>query len=113
MSRAPRLTRKLVLQGPQLIPDESGGFATTWQTLGTLWADIRAGSGRVLEEDGLPRTSVPLKITVRAAPVAAPSRPHAGQRFVEQGRKYRILAVADADGSARYLVCHAEEEVTP
>jgi head-tail adaptor len=46
---------------------------------------------------------------VRGAPVGAPSRPVAGQRFREGARIYPILAVAEADPEGRYLVCHAEE----
>ena len=42
----PRLSRKLVLEEAQRVPDGAGGFALTWVTKGTLWAAVEAGAGR-------------------------------------------------------------------
>ena len=110
--RAPVLNRKLVLEEPQRVADGAGGYTTTWIALGTLWADIRHGTGREKAAEQLTVSSVPYRITVRAAPVGAPSRPRPEQRFVEGTRIYRILAVTEADPGARYLVCFAQEEVS-
>lgn len=96
------MTRTLVLEAPVRMADGAGGVVQDWQALGTLWADVQAGSPR--QADGVVR--VPLKIAVRAARVGAPSRPVAGQRLREGGRVFRILAVTE---SGRDLICHAEE----
>ena len=36
MSRAPNLSRALVLETPVSAPDGAGGFSVTWQAVGTL-----------------------------------------------------------------------------
>ena len=110
--KVPELRRKLVLEGPVRTADGAGGYAESWNPLGTLWGDIRPGSGRADDTGGVSVGSVPLKITVRAAPPGAASRPVAGQRFREGTRVYPILAVTEADGAARYLICTAREEVS-
>ncbi len=110
--RAPILNRKLVLEDPQRSADGAGGFSTSWVTQGTLWADIRHGTGREKAAEQLTVSSVPYRITVRAAPVGAPSRPKPEQRFVEGSRIFRILAVTESDVGAQYLVCFAQEEIS-
>lgn len=110
MSGAPKLCRRLVLEAPQQIPDGSGGLMDSWAPLGILWAEVKAGTGREIEENFLTLSYVPYRITVRAAPHASPRRPRPDQRFREGTRIFRILAVADADPGCRYLICHAREE---
>lgn len=105
------LNRALVLVGTERVPDGAGGYAETWISLGMLWAAIRAGTGREAEAAGLSVSSVPYKITVRAAPVGAPSRPVAGQRLRDGARLFRILSVTEVDSAARYLTCVAREEI--
>ena len=107
----PHLNRKLVLEHAVRSPDRAGGYATLWSALGTLWAEITPGAGAERGANGLALSRVPLKITVRAAPAGSDARPMAGQRFREGVRVYTILAVAERDSQARFLVCHAEEEV--
>ena len=109
----PRLNRSLVLEGPVKVSDGAGGYARTWEPLGVLWAEVSAQAGRETAQGQATRSRVPLKITVRAAPYNAPSRPKAGQRFVEGSRVFNILAVAEAGTHAQYLLCHADEEVAP
>lgn len=108
---APRLNRALVLEARVPRPDGAGGYAEAWQAVGTLWAEMRAGTGRYVAADQIAASSVKYRITVRAAPVGAPSRPRPDQRFREGARVFRILAVAERDAAARYLTCFAEEEV--
>lgn len=96
------MNRALVLEAPADRPDGAGGRVRGWQTLGTLWGDVQAGQTRVV--DGVAVAT--LKITVRAAPFGAPSRPVAGQRFREGARVFRITGVADGE---RVLICTAEE----
>ena len=109
--KLPVLNRKLVLEAPERMPDGAGGYAETWAARGTLWAEVDARAGREAEAAGLALATVALRITVRAAPEGAPSRPAPGQRFREGTRVYRILAVAERDAAARYLTCFAREEV--
>lgn len=109
---APQLTRKLVLEEPQRSPDGAGGFSVAWVELGTLWAEVRAGTGREKAAEHLTVSALPLRITVRAAPQGAASRPRPEQRLRDGSRYYRILAVTESDAGARYLVCFAIEEVS-
>ncbi|MDE3079061.1 MAG: head-tail adaptor protein [Paracoccaceae bacterium] len=109
--RAPRLNRALVLEARVPQPDGAGGYVEVWEAVGTLWAEVLAGTGRHVAADQIAASSVPYRITVRAAPSGAPSRPRPDQRFRDGLRVFRILAVAERDGEARYLTCFAEEEV--
>jgi head-tail adaptor len=107
----PQLNRKMVLEAPLRVPDGAGGFVESWGALGVIWAAVRAGTGREAEAAGLSISTVPYKITVRAAPEGAASRPVAGQRMRSGGRVFRLLAVTEADARAQYLTCIAREEV--
>lgn len=107
------LNRKLVLEEPQRISDGAGGFTEVWVALGVHWADIRAGAGRERGTAGLVTVSaVPYRITVRAAPYGAPSRPKPGQRFRDGERLFRIMAVTERDSRSMYLECFAREDVS-
>lgn len=108
---APRLTRALLLEALQRIPDGAGGYADGWVAVGRLWAELKPGSGREVTADPVAASVASYRITVRAAPVGAPSRPRPDQRFREGVRVFRILAVAEADVGGRFLTCFAEEEV--
>ena len=109
----PRLNRSLVLEAPVKVTDGAGGYARTWERLGVLWAEVTPLAGRETAQGQATRSRVPLRITVRAAPHAAPSRPKAGQRFAEGTRVFNILAVTEVGDHAQYLLCHADEEVAP
>jgi head-tail adaptor len=111
MTRAIALNRSLVLEALERVPDGLGGFAETWVPRGNLWAEIVPGSGRDLPGEEVIKSAVPLRITVRAARIGAPSRPVAAQRFREGTRAFRIIAVAERDPGGRYLTCFAREEV--
>lgn len=111
MSGAPYLTRPLVLEGRVQTPDGAGGFTLAWQALGTLWAEVTPGAGREVTGQEVTLSAVPYRITVRAAPQGAPSRPVPGQRFREGARVFAIVAVTEAGGAGRYLTCFAREEV--
>ncbi|WP_172295825.1 phage head closure protein [Pseudoruegeria sp. HB172150] len=106
----PVLNRRLTLERPLRTRDEAGGYVTTWGVLGTLWASIRPGTGRDAESAGLTVSTVPYRITVRAAPVSSPQRPVPGQRLREGTRMFAVLAVTEADDDARYLTVFAREE---
>ena len=88
----------------------AGGGTIVWTPLGMIWARIEAGTGRGAAGDAYPLGVVPLRITVRAAPVGATGRPEPGQRFREGTRRYPILSVTEKDACGRYLLCSAIEE---
>lgn len=106
------LNRRLVLEEASRVGDGAGGFAQAWVPLGTVWAWLRAGSGRERIGGTLTVSAVPYRVTVRAAPFGAVSRPRPDQRFRDGDRIFRILAVADDDADRRYLTCHCTEEVS-
>ncbi|MZR14046.1 head-tail adaptor protein [Maritimibacter sp. DP07] len=110
--KRPNLNRKLTLEAPEDIADGAGGHRRTWVALGEHWAELRAGTGRERAVEATTASRVPWKITVRAAPHGAPSRPRPDQRFRAGARVFRILAVAEADSAGRYLTCFAHEEVS-
>lgn len=107
MRSKPKLNRRLTLEDPLRVSDGLGGFSTTWQPQGDLWAEVALRSGR--ETAGLSQTQ--LTIRLRAAPQGSSLRPRADQRFREGERIYHIDAVHESDASRRYLTCRAHEEV--
>lgn len=109
--KKPDLNRSLVLETPVSVPDGAGGFSETWEELGRHWAEVRPGTGREKAADFVTLSTVPYRITVRAAAPGGQSRPGAEQRFRDGDRIYRILAVTERDPSARYLLCFCREEV--
>jgi head-tail adaptor len=111
VSAAVRLLRRLVLEEPQRTPDGSGGFATAWLPVGTLWADVTARTSREDLVAGAARPRVLHRIVVRGAPVGTPRRPRAEQRLREGGRVFSILTVSERDVNGRYLEIVAEEGV--
>lgn len=110
MSRV-HLGRRLVLEAPVQVPDGAGGFATGWQPIGTVWAEVVAGTGR--EAGGVETliAAAPYRITVRAVPVGQAGRPVAGQRFRDASRIFGIAAVTERDARGQYLTCFATEEI--
>lgn len=108
---APRLTRHMVLEARSEVADGAGGFAVAWVALGEVWAAVVPGAGRDGGTEAVSLGEVAVKITLRGAPVGAPSRPMPGQRLREGGRLFPILAVTEADAAGRYLTCFAREEV--
>ncbi|MGB0660655.1 MAG: head-tail adaptor protein [Mangrovicoccus sp.] len=107
---SPSLTRKLELQTASRIADGAGGFSEAWQTLGTLWADVKPRAGRSAALGEVAVSTATHGITVRGAPVGAPSRPTPSQRFLDGVRAFRIVSVTEADRNGHYLLCQTVEE---
>ena len=107
----PKLNRPLVLEGPDRAPDGAGGFVQVWAVRGTLWAKLTPRTGRDAAGGGLRLARAAYRITVRAAPQGAPSRPVPGQRLRDGNRLFHILAVSESDAGIGYLTLWAEEEV--
>ncbi len=106
MTKRPTLSRKLLLESPVRAADGAGGFSESWTPLGAIWAEVLPRSGR--ENGDLSR--IGHKITVRAAPQGAPSRPKPTQRFRDGTRVFSIDAVTEMDADARFLICTTTEE---
>lgn len=107
----PMLNRPLVLEVPERAPDGAGGFVQVWAVRGTLWAEVAPRMGRDAAGEGLRLGRACYRITVRAAPQGAPSRPIPGQRLRDGARLFHILAVTESGAGAGYLTLWAEEEV--
>lgn len=107
----PRLSRQMVLETQVRTPDGAGGHTTTWSALGTVFADVKAGTGRQVTDLTAAMSRMTCRVIVRAAPIGAPSRPQPGQRFREGSRIYRVDAVSPYDRGGLYLACFAVEEV--
>jgi len=107
---APRLNRKLTLEAPLRQSDGSGGYQTIWQPLGTVWAQIKARTGRETAQGGAPISAMSYRIVLRSAPFGSVQRPKPEQRFREGARLFLIQAVAEEDPDGRYLTCFATEE---
>lgn len=105
------LNRPLTLEGVVRLADGSGGFSESWATLGTLWAEVVPGAGRDVAGEEAFFATTPFRITVRAAPQGAPSRPRPDQRFRDGSRLFLILAVTERDAQGHYLMCFSREEV--
>lgn len=109
MTMTPILNRRVKLEERVSTPDGAGGFTSTWNQMGTMWASIesRRGGERRIGERMVP--SLAHRVIVRAAPYGAPSRPRPDQRFSDQGRIFTILAVSENDPQGLYLECWCEE----
>lgn len=110
MSGGVHLNRQLVLEAPERVADGAGGYVLGWTVLGTVWAEIRARTGREAAGEDTSMSRTAFRITLRAAPMGAPSRPVAGQRLRDGTRIFTIAAVAEQDSHARYLTCFCQEE---
>ncbi len=111
MTQARKLSRRLVLESPERVPDGSGGYSVSWQELGTVWANVAARTGREDFIAGKARSRVTHRILVRGAPAGASSRPRPDQRFREGERIFDIRTVAEHDATGRFLEILAEEGV--
>ena len=105
------LSRRLTLEAPEVLADGAGGYSRSWVSLGVVWAEVVAGSGREASGVEVAVASVNYRITVRAAVVGSTARPKPEQRLRDGSRVFTILAVSESDAEGRYLTCIAKEEV--
>ena len=108
---APRLSRRLTLEGAIRVADGAGGYAIVWQALGQVWAEVTPVGARERAGESVTLSGVTYRIRVRSAPEGAPSRPRPDQRLREGVRIFRITAVSESDPSGLYLTLNAVEEV--
>lgn len=103
--------RPMLLEDPVTAPDGAGGYALSWQALGTIWAELRPGSASEGASAFGPEGRMRLRLYTRAAPQGSPRRPRADQRLRDGDRLFRILSVSEADAQGAWLLCHVVEEV--
>ena len=108
---APMLGRLLVLEDPQQVSDGAGGYVLSWVPLGSLWGEVKVGTGREAAGEEINLAQVSYRITVRGAAVGSPQRPKPEQRLRDDSRIFLILAVTETDFGGHYLTCYAREEV--
>ena len=110
-SEGPQTLRRLVLEDPQRISDGAGGYRESWAPLGLLWGTLKSQTGRTAGQEGGSLSLQRYRITLRATPQGSQSRPRSGQRFRQDQRFFRIVAVGEADPAGRYLTCQCIEEL--
>lgn len=108
--KAPRLSRRLVLEAPERLSDGAGGYVNGWAPRGVLWAEVVPRTGGETAQTGAPISRMRYRINVRGAPVGSTARPAAQQRFREGDRIFTIEAVTERDPEGRYLTCFAQED---
>jgi SPP1 family predicted phage head-tail adaptor len=100
-----RMTARLDLEAPAPLSDGQGGAVVEWQARSSLWARIEPVSF-VVTETGMARIgTVSHRIWIGFRQGVEP-----GMRFRKGARLFAIGLVRDPDETARYLVCHCEEE---
>lgn len=110
--KTPSLMHQFQLESAQITPDGAGGFVEAWSVIGTLWGELKTRGGKERLVEGVGVSELSQQILVRAAPIGAPSRPTARQRFRLGMRVFSINAVHETDPAGRYLTCRVTEEVT-
>jgi SPP1 family predicted phage head-tail adaptor len=100
------LNRRLVLEAPVETDDGSGGFARTYETVTTLWAQVTPLAARAdLAADSL-GAALRYAIVIRSR--ADVTTRH---RFTEGNRVYRVIAVREsADRRFLEIVAEARED---
>ena len=59
------LTERITIQTSSVVADDQGGRATTWSTLATVWAAVRALSGREAIQARAVASEVNYEVVVR------------------------------------------------
>lgn len=102
-------TRRLTRLVQVRVADGAGGYTSTWEARGGIWADVKAGSGsaRVTELGEEPRLRV--RILTPAVPQGHDARVEPGNRLQEGTRLFEVEAVHEADQTGRVLVLFSRE----
>jgi SPP1 family predicted phage head-tail adaptor len=97
---AGKLRHRLTLEQAATEADGSGGFATSWAEVATLWGAIEAIGGREFGMADTIKGEATHRITIRYRGGVGPA-----QRFTSEERVFEIRSVIDPDGRRRRLVC--------
>lgn len=100
------LNRRLVLEAPVETPDESGGVIRDYEAVATLWASVTPLAAHERGEADRQGANVTHRIVLRFRnDLTTRHRLRAGERL------FRIVALRDQDGAARFLEIEAEERL--
>lgn len=106
MNTAPvgNLRHGLIIEAPLRMADDGASAATSWSFVATVWAAIRAVSGReIVDADGVSaRLSHQITIRWRSDLTTA-------MRFHDGSRIFLIHGLRDVDDTRRRLTCLVEE----
>ncbi|MEM1039804.1 MAG: phage head closure protein [Pseudomonadota bacterium] len=99
------LSKRMELQRPLETSDGSGGLLVTWETVATVWCELKPVRHLAQEfaQQSIEDTWHDIKLRHRAD-VAS------GQRLVMANRIFKIETVWDPDERAGYLICRTREQ---
>lgn len=101
-----RLDQRVTLQRRARVADGQGGYTETWVALRTVWASVRALSGREREYAAAAQAPATYRVTIRRYAELT-----AADRVVWQGEALNIRFVADNGPRERYLHLDCERGV--
>lgn len=105
--RAGQLRHRLTLQQPNPTLDSRHEPSDTWADVATVWADVRAPSGRELEIAKQLHGLITQVVTIRYRDGIT-----ADKRFRWGARTLNIVAARDEDSRRRMLIIECTEEPT-
>lgn len=100
------LNKRIALQAETRTPDGAGGYALTWTTVASLWANIQPVFGRETSAADRQESRVTHKITLRWQSAVTPT---ASMRVLYKTRAFNIRAVLNANEADRWMILLAEE----
>ncbi len=104
--RIGELRKQVAIQQEQPTPDGAGGYALTWTTLATTWADISPISGTEVFTSGHLEGHVTHKVTMRwRSDITITS----DMRLLYNNRIFNILTVMNNDERNRFAELLVEE----
>jgi len=99
------LSQRVTVESAAGTGDGAGGETVVWDTMATVWANVKPARTRERIVAGHLSGVVTHEVTMRWRDDIA-----GGMRLVHRGRILRVLAVNDLDEMRRYLVARTEEE---
>ncbi|WP_321397379.1 phage head closure protein [Emcibacter sp.] len=99
------LRYRVTCQEEERTPDGTGGYATGWRDVATVWAAIMPVSAKMTQEARQQRPKRTMDIRVRFRADLEPCR-----RMLQGGKRWRVLSVLDPDGRGRWFMFRVEEE---
>lgn len=103
-----RLNRRLVLEEPTDLTDDQAGNTPAFMPVVEVWALAEPLAAESAERAGAVESEARWRLTVRADARITPAC-----RFTDGPTVFDIVTVRDADGTGRYLICEALQEIAP
>lgn len=107
IAQRPILDKRGMLEVRSTSQDSFGGQAEAWTLLATVWAAIRALSGRALFAAQAAQSEVTHEIVINWRNDVGPE-----MRFKYDGRLFNIKSVADEDEGRQWLCLRCSEGLT-